>query len=70
MWSAWFYGHIFGTFSGFRKHLNKAHCDDTDPGEGPSATAEDVDSFVDDFPSPCAPSDPVLLLCQCFGYIF
>ena len=54
-------GHIFGTFSGFRKHLNKAHCDDTDPGEGLSATAEDVDSFVDDFPSPSAPSDPVLL---------
>ena len=66
MWSAWFYGHIFGTFSGFRKHLNKAHCDDTDPGEGPSATAEDVDSFVDDFPSPSAPSDLVLLLCQWF----
>jgi len=52
--------HFFGTFSGLRKHL-KAHEPCGDPGEGPS-TPEDLDrSFVNDFLSNSAPSDPVLL---------
>ena len=50
---------LFGTFSGFRKHLNTAHEPCDDPGEGPS-TAEDLaESYVNDFPA-SPPSDPVI----------
>ena len=60
MWPSWLFT-FFGTFSGFRKHLNTAHepCDDA--GEGLS-TAEDVaQSYVDvDYIPTSPPSDPVL----------
>lgn len=52
---------VYGTFSGFRKHLNKAHEPCSDPGEGPS-TAEDVaGSHFDDLPSRSSPSHSVRL---------
>ena len=53
--------HFFGTFYGFRKHLNKAHKSCDYPGEGPSKTEGLAGSFVDDFTSNSAPSNPVLL---------
>lgn len=50
---------VYGTFSGFRKHLNKAHEACLDPGEGPS-TAEGLVAVHCDLPSLISPS-PVLL---------
>ncbi|XP_032433321.1 uncharacterized protein LOC116729094 isoform X1 [Xiphophorus hellerii] len=51
---------VYGTFSGFRKHLNKAHDKHTsNHGEGPSTTEETFES--QDLPSMSAASDTVLL---------
>ena len=53
---------IYGTFSGFRKHLNKAHEPCSDPGEGPSTAEDSVGSVCYDLSSIIAPpSDSVLL---------
>ncbi|KAJ8364594.1 hypothetical protein SKAU_G00134250, partial [Synaphobranchus kaupii] len=52
---------VYGTFSGFRKHLNKAHEAYSDPGKGPS-TAEDLaSSHFDDMQSRSSPADSVLI---------
>ncbi|XP_056289148.1 uncharacterized protein LOC130205674 [Pseudoliparis swirei] len=52
---------VYGTFSGFRKHLNKAHETCSDPGEGPSTAEDSVGSVCYDLPSVIPPSDSVLL---------
>lgn len=38
---------VYGTFSGFRKHLNKAHEPCADPGEGPSTAGDLASSNFD-----------------------
>lgn len=57
---------VYGTFSGFRKHLNIAHndhCSDSgfDPGEGPSTTEDVISSNLEDLPSAIPPSYPLLV---------
>lgn len=52
---------VYGTFSGFRKHLNKAHEPCSDPGEGPSTSEDLAASNFDDLPARSSPSDSVLL---------
>lgn len=59
MWSGC--AQVYGTFSGFRKHLNKAHEPCSDPGEGPSTAEDSVGSQCYDLPSRNLPSDSVLL---------
>lgn len=53
---------FYGTFSGFRKHLNTAHnvhC--SDPGEGPSTTEDVTSSNLEDLPSAVPPSYSLLV---------
>lgn len=48
---------VYGTFSGFRKHLYKPHEPCSDPGEGPSTTEDLAENNFDDLPSRSSPSD-------------
>lgn len=52
---------VYGTFSGFIKHLKAHNVQWSDPGKGTSTTEDVALNNLEDFPSAITPSDSILV---------